>query len=753
MLLVSALGNFYRYEKLTLSLAGPFHLHSIEYEQRARTASWDKLIAEDVDPYVREVYKDRDKMMVGIGLYNFCNLPIHFFYSVFHLRGVHLWLAQKFLMVLCGIIAACCMFLLGSLFYGPLVGFLSACLFIFSPHIWLTYHIDANIDRSYNLMLSLWTVYFFFLYQKRNKRLFLIFSGVAMGLNYLFFNIGSLMMPLILFLFSIYQSIVAKSAKSFMSFLAVFLISIFSAIFFSFLHQCYLRIPVNPLLTWVTTYLSWGPTASHSSQGMVFLRPHDFILNVKNHIFGVFVNGKTADWHYMTSPPGVPMVYNYLIAVFFLLACYLTLFKRKWKGMFFFIWFLIFFAVYCLIFMRPKNIIWEMVPIFILSSRAVVFFSVYLSKLIKQVSKRVMCTAFVGIFALSSAGAGSYFIFSFLPKKNFYNPSYIGTYQMFGTLEKAGLTASSKIIFSSSQLIVGNMMMRLFFDRAPEIICLNHRGVTNPPDPQVWIDLERRLLEKADNIFYCFLYYQNYGGDVYATDETYRETFGKIHPDIPPVPINGLDGKPIWRIYRVDKASFAKHIPWPISKSELIASSPLSASSPPQKTTSPVIENISPVADRSSSEATSKDEDFADKIIGSTFKLLAKSFVAVVNIAELKKYNIKKINKMDDEKFRKHYRNAYLIIKDLPEWIKTQYGVAENMSREQAIQNTASLNKKDIYKILDAIPNRFIADKFRIYLRETKEEIEGANLVVQIKQFWSRAVDGAKSTTKPAITK
>lgn len=753
MLLISALGNFYRYEKLTLSVTGPFHLDLIEYEQRARTMPWDKLIAEDVDPYVREVYKDRDKMMVGIGLYNFCNLPIHFFYSVLHLRGVHLWLAQKFLMVLCGVAAATGIFLLGRLFYGPLVGFLSACLFTFSPHLWLTYHVDANIDRSYNLMLSIWSVYFFFLFQKRNKRLFLIFSGMAMGLNYLFFNIGSPMMPLILFVFSIYQSVVAKSAKSLMSFLAIFLISIFTAIFFSFLHQYYLRLPVNPLLTWVTTYLSWGPAASHSSQGMVFLRPHDFILNVKNHIFGVFVNGKTADWHYMTSPPGIPMAYTYFIVIFFLLACYLALLKRKEKDMFFFTWFSAFFIIYCLIFVRPKNIIWEMVPIFILSSRAVVFSSVYLSKLIRPVSKRAARLALVGIFALSSAGAGSYFMFSFLPKKNFYDASYIGTYQLFGILKKEGLSESSKIIFSSSQLIVGNMMMRLFFDRTPEIICLNHRGVTNPPDSQLWLDIERRLLEKADCIFYCFLYYQNYSGDVYATDETYRETFGKMHPDTAPVVINGLDGKPIWRIYRVDKSSLTKHATQQVTENE-DGSSPLPAvSSPPQQITTPAIENIAPTPSRLSSEATSKDEDFSDKVIGSTFKLLAKSFVAVVNIAELKKYNIKKINKMDDEKFRKHYGNAYPIIKDLPEWIKTQYGVTENMSREQAIQNTASLNKKDIYKILDAIPNRFIADKFRIYLRDSKEEIENSNVIVQIKRFWSCAVDGAKTNMKPAITK
>lgn len=61
---------------------------------------------------------------------------------------------------------------------------------------------------------------------------------------------------------------------------------------------------------------------------------------------------------------------------------------------------------------------------------------------------------------------------------------------------------------------------------------------------------------------------------------------------------------------------------------------------------------------------------FEDKIIGPTFRILAKTFVTLADINKLKKKNIKKLNKMSEENFRKRYAKAYEDIKNLPEYLR-----------------------------------------------------------------------------------
>lgn len=135
-----------------------------------------------------------------------------------------------------------------------------------------------------------------------------------------------------------------------------------------------------------------------------------------------------------------------------------------------------------------------------------------------------------------------------------------------------------------------------------------------------------------------------------------------------------------------------------------------------------------------------------DKLIGSTFKILAKSFVAVTDIDKLKEENIRKINKMDNDKFNKRYAKAYEVIKALPADIRVAYGIKEGMNKEAATGTIKLLNKDKIYKIIDTIPDKFIADQFRVYLSKKKQEIKNSNLVVQINMFWSNMMKGLKKS-------
>ncbi|MCR4338154.1 MAG: hypothetical protein NUV91_10155 [Candidatus Omnitrophica bacterium] len=129
-----------------------------------------------------------------------------------------------------------------------------------------------------------------------------------------------------------------------------------------------------------------------------------------------------------------------------------------------------------------------------------------------------------------------------------------------------------------------------------------------------------------------------------------------------------------------------------------------------------------------------------DKIISATFKTLAKAFVATTDIEKLKKKNIDKLNKMDEEKFKKKYAETYKIIKDLPAPLKTRYGIIDKMTKEHAVRNIHSLDKKKTYEIIDAIPDAIIAREFKESLEKEKEQMKNSNVVEQIQKSWNRMI-------------
>ena len=137
-----------------------------------------------------------------------------------------------------------------------------------------------------------------------------------------------------------------------------------------------------------------------------------------------------------------------------------------------------------------------------------------------------------------------------------------------------------------------------------------------------------------------------------------------------------------------------------------------------------------------------------DRMIGSAFKALAKAFVMAVDIDRLKKDNADKLKKMNEAKFNKKYAAAFKVIKDLPPKLKADYGITESMTKERAIQNIESLDKKKVYEMIDSIPDEIIAGQFKQYLREKKEEIEKSGIVEQINKFWNKII--GKTVTPPA---
>lgn len=133
-------------------------------------------------------------------------------------------------------------------------------------------------------------------------------------------------------------------------------------------------------------------------------------------------------------------------------------------------------------------------------------------------------------------------------------------------------------------------------------------------------------------------------------------------------------------------------------------------------------------------------ESIEDRIIGSTFKTLAKAYVAIADINKLQKSNIDKLNNMDEEKFERRYVKVYEVIKDLPSSLRTRHKVTGHMTKQEAVQNIQSLNKKKICEIIDFVPDTIIANHFKQYLKKKKQEIQKSNIVAQVQDFWNKII-------------
>lgn len=138
-----------------------------------------------------------------------------------------------------------------------------------------------------------------------------------------------------------------------------------------------------------------------------------------------------------------------------------------------------------------------------------------------------------------------------------------------------------------------------------------------------------------------------------------------------------------------------------------------------------------------------------DKIIASTFKALAKVFVAIADINKLRKDNIDKLNKMDKEKFQERYVKVYQVIKDLPPKLKMSFSITKGMTKDQVIGNTESIDKKKLYAIIDSLPDAFIAKHFKRYLNEKKQALQKNNIPEQINKFWNKILQKSKVSTLP----
>ena len=128
-----------------------------------------------------------------------------------------------------------------------------------------------------------------------------------------------------------------------------------------------------------------------------------------------------------------------------------------------------------------------------------------------------------------------------------------------------------------------------------------------------------------------------------------------------------------------------------------------------------------------------------ERVVGGTFKTMAKAYIATADIRQLKDKNIKRVESMRDDWFAKKYAEVYKVIKDLPPQLKAKYRIKEGMSKAQVIAVIRSLDKKQIYEIIDQVPDPMISQQFNAQFSQKDGEPK-ENLTDRIGRIWGKVV-------------
>lgn len=141
-------------------------------------------------------------------------------------------------------------------------------------------------------------------------------------------------------------------------------------------------------------------------------------------------------------------------------------------------------------------------------------------------------------------------------------------------------------------------------------------------------------------------------------------------------------------------------------------------------------------AENSNNEHSPESQKLRELFISTSIKSIAKAYIAVTDLDKLKQTNINKIRKMEDREFRVKYTKIYIDLKDMPKNVKDAYGLSDTMDKTTAIKKIESVEKKDLYIIIDSIPDIYIVRHFDDYLAERKLDMRRSFSKREIKRFW-----------------
>ncbi len=129
-----------------------------------------------------------------------------------------------------------------------------------------------------------------------------------------------------------------------------------------------------------------------------------------------------------------------------------------------------------------------------------------------------------------------------------------------------------------------------------------------------------------------------------------------------------------------------------------------------------------------------------ERLISSTFKTLAKTYVSASDMEKLKKNTLESMAGLDTGEFRAKYPRTLQLIGESPALAK-QFGLRPDMSVEQARSFVRSMNKKKACMVIDAAADGAVA---RHVLEDISRRAKAAgsnNIADQVSAVWRALQD------------
>jgi len=130
--------------------------------------------------------------------------------------------------------------------------------------------------------------------------------------------------------------------------------------------------------------------------------------------------------------------------------------------------------------------------------------------------------------------------------------------------------------------------------------------------------------------------------------------------------------------------------------------------------------------------------ELSDYAIAATIKTLAKAFVQMVDLEQLRTKHIKSLSRMTEAKFQKRYIEIYDIVKDIPPPLRVKYGITEHLSRKEAMRGIGHLDRTDLVQIIDGIPDEVVIKYVKIYIKKNVDQAKDQIDLWQIDSLWKK---------------
>jgi hypothetical protein len=146
----------------------------------------------------------------------------------------------------------------------------------------------------------------------------------------------------------------------------------------------------------------------------------------------------------------------------------------------------------------------------------------------------------------------------------------------------------------------------------------------------------------------------------------------------------------------------------------------------------------------------SQAQTVQDRLISSTFKALAKTYISTSDFNKLKENTLQCLAQIDTESFHQKYPRTLQLINDSPALTK-QFGLRSDMSVAQARAFIKSLDKKKVSALIDAVPDQVVSRHVMEDISRASKSVNSKNIMDQVSAVWGNLQYRLDQTTKKSV--